>query len=69
LWWYLLLSATVRFLVEFVRINPKVAFGLTEAQWISLALIALATVLIWRSTDGERVPAPVRVGSTGPPPA
>jgi len=69
LWWYLLLSATVRFLVEFVRINPKVAFGLTEAQWISLALIALATVLIWRSTDGERAPAPVRVGSTGPPPA
>jgi phosphatidylglycerol:prolipoprotein diacylglycerol transferase len=69
LWWYLLLSGTVRFLVEFVRINPKVALGLTEAQWISLALIAIATVLIWRWTDAERVPAVARIGSTDPPAA
>jgi phosphatidylglycerol:prolipoprotein diacylglycerol transferase len=69
LWWYLLLSGTVRFLVEFVRINPTLAFGLSEAQWISLALIAIATVLIWRWTDAERVPAPASVGSIGPPAA
>ncbi|MBI3769286.1 MAG: prolipoprotein diacylglyceryl transferase [Deltaproteobacteria bacterium] len=69
LWWYLLLSGTVRFLVEFVRINPKISLGLTEAQWISLGLIAIATVLIWRWTDTERVPAAARVGSTGPPAA
>lgn len=69
LWWYLLLSATVRFLVELVRINPKLALGLSEAQWISLALIALATVLLWWRSDGERVPTAARVGSTGPPAA
>jgi phosphatidylglycerol:prolipoprotein diacylglycerol transferase len=67
LWWYLLLSGTVRFLVEFVRINPRLAFGLTEAQWTSLALIVAATVLIWRWTEAEQVPAVARVGSTGPP--
>lgn len=35
---YLILTALARFLVEFVRINPAIAFGLTEAQWISIAL-------------------------------
>ncbi len=69
LWWYLLLSGTVRFLVEFVRINPRLAFGLTEAQWISLALIATATVLIWRWTATEEVSTAAPVGSTGPPAA
>jgi phosphatidylglycerol:prolipoprotein diacylglycerol transferase len=39
--WYLVLSSTVRFLVEFVRINPRVAFGLTAAQLTSLALITV----------------------------
>jgi hypothetical protein len=37
LWLYFLLSGASRFLVEFVRINPKIAFGLSEAQYISLA--------------------------------
>src|SRR5262249_13803695 len=39
-WWYLVLAPAARFLIEFVRINPGVLLGLTEAQWISLALIA-----------------------------
>jgi phosphatidylglycerol---prolipoprotein diacylglyceryl transferase len=69
LWWYLLLSATVRFLVEFVRVNPRVAFGLSEAQLVSLVLIAVATILIWRSGESGSVSEPARVGSTGPPAA
>lgn len=69
LWWYLLLSATVRFLVEFVRVNPRVAFGLSEAQLVSLVLIAIATVLIWRSGESRSVAEPARVGSAGPPAA
>jgi phosphatidylglycerol:prolipoprotein diacylglycerol transferase len=36
---YLLLSGAARFLVEFVRVNPRVLFGLTEAQLVSLALM------------------------------
>jgi phosphatidylglycerol:prolipoprotein diacylglycerol transferase len=35
---YLLGSSTVRFLVEFIRINPPLAMGLTQAQWIAIVL-------------------------------
>ena len=34
----LLGSSTVRFLVEFIRINPVLAMGLTQAQWIAIVL-------------------------------
>jgi phosphatidylglycerol:prolipoprotein diacylglycerol transferase len=39
--WYLVLSGTARFLVEFVRTNPQVAWGLTEAQLTSAAIVAI----------------------------
>jgi phosphatidylglycerol---prolipoprotein diacylglyceryl transferase len=35
---YLLGSSLVRFLVEFIRLNPVVAMGLTQAQWIAIGL-------------------------------
>jgi phosphatidylglycerol:prolipoprotein diacylglycerol transferase len=38
---YLIGASTVRFLVEFIRINPVVALGLTQAQWIALALFVV----------------------------
>jgi phosphatidylglycerol:prolipoprotein diacylglycerol transferase len=38
---YLVLTGTTRFLVEFVRTNPRVLGGLTEAQLVSLALVAI----------------------------
>jgi phosphatidylglycerol:prolipoprotein diacylglycerol transferase len=41
--WYLLLTGIARFLVEFVRTNPVIAFGLTQAQLASLALAVLGT--------------------------
>jgi phosphatidylglycerol:prolipoprotein diacylglycerol transferase len=41
--WYLVLTGVVRFSVEFVRINPVIAFGLTQAQIMSLVLAALGT--------------------------
>jgi phosphatidylglycerol---prolipoprotein diacylglyceryl transferase len=50
LWLYLVLSGAVRFLIEFVRVNPKLVLGLSEAQLISLALIAIGAVQMWRST-------------------
>jgi phosphatidylglycerol---prolipoprotein diacylglyceryl transferase len=47
--WYLVLACGARFLVEFVRVNPVVAFGLTQAQLTSLALMALGGwQLVWR---------------------
>lgn len=49
---YLLLSGTARFLVEFVRVNPRGALDLTEAQWISLGLGAGAAAWLVRGRRG-----------------
>jgi phosphatidylglycerol:prolipoprotein diacylglycerol transferase len=38
---YLVLAALGRFAVEFLRTNPSVALGLSEAQWIAIALAAV----------------------------
>jgi phosphatidylglycerol---prolipoprotein diacylglyceryl transferase len=38
---YLLLSGGARFVIEFVRINPPIAFGLSEAQLTSLLLMVV----------------------------
>jgi phosphatidylglycerol---prolipoprotein diacylglyceryl transferase len=40
LYLYLILVGGARFMVEFVRINPRVLWGLSEAQIISLIMIA-----------------------------
>ncbi len=41
---YLVLAGAGRFLVEFVRINPRVMFGLSEAQLIALVMMAVGIV-------------------------
>lgn len=38
---YLMLASTFRFAIEFLRLNPRIAGGLTEAQLFSIALFAL----------------------------
>ncbi len=52
---YLLLFGTLRFLVFFVRGNvPSVAFGLKNAQWTALAIMAAAIpALAWRLLLGR----------------
>lgn len=42
---FLILSGVSRFLVEFIRINPKVFLGLTNAQVASLACLLLGVTL------------------------
>ena len=44
---YLVLTAGFRFALEFIRVNPDVALGLTMAQWISgvTALVGLVIVV------------------------
>ena len=59
---YLLLAGAERFLVEFVRRNDAVALGLTQAQWLSIAMIVVggfwfATRRGGPSTGGERAAA------------
>lgn len=49
---YLLGTASARFLVEFIRINPRIAFGLTQAQLIAVLLMLLGAtwlVRVWRA--------------------
>ncbi|MCB0323297.1 MAG: prolipoprotein diacylglyceryl transferase [Bdellovibrionales bacterium] len=43
---YLLLSACARFLVEWVRIEPVIALGLTQAQLVALALCCCGAAII-----------------------
>jgi len=50
---YLLLTGLARFLVEFLRINPRSFFGLSNAQTASLFSMALGAALLWR-IRGER---------------
>jgi prolipoprotein diacylglyceryl transferase len=45
---YLILTGAARFLIEFIRINPRVIFGLTNAQAASIVSILAGTVLLRR---------------------
>jgi len=42
---YLVLAGTARFLVEFIRINQKVLWGLSDAQLLSVVMIVVG--LVW----------------------
>jgi phosphatidylglycerol---prolipoprotein diacylglyceryl transferase len=43
---YLIGAGTIRFVVELVRTNPPVALGLTEAQWMSIAVVGVG-IAMW----------------------
>jgi phosphatidylglycerol:prolipoprotein diacylglycerol transferase len=45
--WYLILSSIARFLVEFIRINPRVLFGLSNAQLASAFCFVGGVILLW----------------------
>ncbi len=46
---YLILSGAARLLVEFIRLNPRFLFGLSEAQLISIVLIGIGFYLYYRT--------------------
>lgn len=46
-WSYLFLAGVERFLVEFVRTNEAVLLGLTQPQWISIALMIAGGAAVW----------------------
>ncbi len=45
---FLLFHGVLRFTVEWIRINPPLAWGLSQAQWLSLALMVLGGLLAFR---------------------
>jgi phosphatidylglycerol:prolipoprotein diacylglycerol transferase len=60
---YLVLSGTARFLIEFIRINPRLYFGLSNAQVASAATIVVGIGLILRA----RLAAPATFLAVPPP--
>ena len=52
---YLALAGLARFLVEFVRVNPRVLLGLTSAQWMSLASLVVGIAIL---ANRARAPRP-----------
>jgi phosphatidylglycerol:prolipoprotein diacylglycerol transferase len=63
---YVILAGVERFLVEFVRTNPAVALGLTQQQWISIALFVLGIAgTWWFGTHGRPRTLAVAAAGTG----
>lgn len=50
---YLGLTGGLRFAIEFIRLNARVALGMTVAQWAALALGIAGTALIVRSRSAS----------------
>jgi len=44
---YAILAGVERFLVEFIRTNEGVALGLTQQQWISIAMVVVGAAGVW----------------------
>jgi phosphatidylglycerol:prolipoprotein diacylglycerol transferase len=45
--WYMITTGVARFLVEYIRINPRSFLGMTNAQTASAASIILGAALLW----------------------
>jgi phosphatidylglycerol:prolipoprotein diacylglycerol transferase len=54
---YLVLTSVLRFVIEVIRVNERVALGLTVAQWASIGL-AIAGVCLLRISSGRRAASP-----------
>jgi phosphatidylglycerol:prolipoprotein diacylglycerol transferase len=54
-WLYLILGGVSRFVVEFWRINPPLALGLSEAQLVSSLLMLLGLLLLFVQPGASRL--------------
>ncbi len=52
---YCLLAGIARFFLEFFRLNPPVLWGLSEAQWLSIALALLGGGMLGKILVGEKL--------------
>lgn len=60
---FLAMQAVSRFFVEFIRLNDIVAFGLTQAQLISIALLLVAGIGLWAVRHQPPAPVPAKVSA------
>lgn len=61
---YLILTGLARFLVEFIRRNPRILWGLSNAQLASAGSVIAGAALLWwvatrRATGPEQAVAPI----------
>jgi phosphatidylglycerol:prolipoprotein diacylglycerol transferase len=57
IYWYMVLAGAARFVVEFVRINPRVFHGLSEAQLIAVVMMIVGAVALMLTTEKQKRPA------------
>ena len=57
IYWYMVLAGAARFVVEFVRINPRVFGPLSEAQLIAIAMMILGGVALLLTAEKDKRPA------------
>jgi phosphatidylglycerol:prolipoprotein diacylglycerol transferase len=61
---YLILSGLARFLVEFIRINPRIYWGMSNAQVASIAsVVAGVALVVWSHRAGRQVMLPPTVAA------
>jgi len=63
---YLIMASAARFAIEFLRINPRVFYGLTQAQLFSIGLIACGGVLMVAVRRREVIGTSRRPAPAGP---
>jgi prolipoprotein diacylglyceryltransferase len=69
MYWYLVLAGASRFVVEFVRINPRVFYGLSEAQLIAIAMMIVGSVALLVTQKKARSESGQQPGEKEPRPA
>jgi phosphatidylglycerol:prolipoprotein diacylglycerol transferase len=50
---YLILTGVARFLVEIIRINPPLIWGMSNAQVASVFSVAVGAMLLWRAQQAQ----------------
>ncbi|HZC44988.1 MAG TPA: prolipoprotein diacylglyceryl transferase [Candidatus Acidoferrum sp.] len=69
MYWYMVLAGAARFIVEFVRINPRVFYGLSEAQLIAIAMMIVGGVALLVTREKGRAESGQQPGEKDPRPA
>ena len=52
--YYLILSGIERLFIEMIRLNPRIAFGFSQAQIISIIMIVIGTFLLYSKLNIEK---------------
>lgn len=60
---YLVFAGVERFLVEIIRLNPRILFNLTEAQLISIVMVVIGTlgfIYLTKRNKPNYIPPPIK---------